>query len=124
MCIQGTAENDSSVIAAGANPDGSTHWQTDYRYFDQYNLKEIPVTHLYGRFDSATVAYKMARMNYDIHTGQVLGLPGKILAFLASLFAASLPITGFYIWWGRKKKKHRINRPMENLKVSLQLEKV
>jgi uncharacterized iron-regulated membrane protein len=44
-------------------------------------------------------------MNYDIHVGAVLGLPGKIIAFCASLIAASLPITGFYIWWGRRKKK-------------------
>jgi len=43
-------------------------------------------------------------MNYDMHTGAVLGLPGKIAAFFASLVAASLPITGFMIWWGRRKK--------------------
>ena len=43
-------------------------------------------------------------MNYDIHVGAVLGLPGKILAFFASLIAASLPVTGFVIWWGRRKK--------------------
>ena len=102
------AENDSITVAAGANPDAGTYWKTDYRYFDQYTLKEIPVTHVYGRYTTATIADKMARMNYDIHTGQVLGLPGKIMAFLASLIAASLPITGFYIWWGRKKKKKRL----------------
>jgi uncharacterized iron-regulated membrane protein len=45
------------------------------------------------------------RMNYDLHTGAVLGLTGKIFAFLISLLIASLPITGFYVWWGRKKKK-------------------
>jgi len=44
-------------------------------------------------------------MNYDIHTGAILGLPGKILAFFASLICASLPVTGFYIWYGRKYKK-------------------
>ena len=93
---------------AGANRDASTYWKTDYRYFDQYTLQEIPVTHLDGRYKDATIADKIVRMNYDIHTGQVLGLPGKILAFFASLIAASLPITGFYIWWGRKKKKKRV----------------
>jgi hypothetical protein len=25
--------------------------------------------------------------------------------FFASLIAASLPVTGFYIWWGGKNKK-------------------
>ncbi|MNE72299.1 hypothetical protein D3C80_1682250 [compost metagenome] len=59
---------------------------------------------MYGRFKNATVADKIQRMNYDIHVGAVLGLPGKILAFFASLIASSLPITGFMIWWGRRKK--------------------
>ena len=47
---------------------------------------------------------KMNDMNYDLHVGQVLGLPGKIIAFLASLICASLPITGFIIWWGKRNK--------------------
>jgi len=51
------------------------------------------------------VADKIVRMNYDIHVGAVLGLPGKFLAFFASLVAASMPVTGFCIWWGRRKKK-------------------
>ena len=34
-----------------------------------------------------------------------LDLAGKIFAFLISLLIASLPISGFYIWWGRNKKK-------------------
>ncbi|WP_233207986.1 PepSY domain-containing protein [Siphonobacter sp. BAB-5405] len=41
-------------------------------------------------------------MNYDIHVGSVLGFPGKVLAFLASLIGASLPVTGFLVWWNRK----------------------
>ncbi|MGN6343213.1 MAG: PepSY domain-containing protein [Ginsengibacter sp.] len=44
-------------------------------------------------------------MNYDVHVGTVLGLAGKVLAFFASLIAASLPVTGFYIWCGKKHKK-------------------
>ena len=99
------ASSNSSAILATINPDASTLWKTDYHYFNQYTLNEIPVNSFYGRYDQATVADKIARMNYDIHTGEVLGLPGKILAFLASLIAASLPITGFYIWWGKKHKK-------------------
>ena len=101
------ATNDSSVIVAGGNPDASTYWKIDYRYFDQYTFKELPVTHLYGRYETSSVADKIARMNYDVHTGQILGLPGKILAFFASLIAASLPVTGFYIWWGKKKKRKK-----------------
>lgn len=98
------AETDTSSLAANANPERGTYWKIDYRYFDQYTLKEKSVNHIFGRFDEAGFADKMARMNYDIHTGAILGLPGKIFAFLVSLLIASLPVTGFMIWFGRKKK--------------------
>ena len=47
---------------------------------------------------------RLVAMNYDIHVGSVLGLPGKILAFLASLVCASLPVTGFWMWRGRRHR--------------------
>jgi uncharacterized iron-regulated membrane protein len=50
---------------------------------------------LYQQFNAAD---QLRVANYDLHTGRFFGLPGKILYFLAALFAASLPVTGFYIW--------------------------
>lgn len=97
-------ESELSPIAANANMGEGTYWQTDYRYFDQYTLAEIDVNHIYGRFPKATTSDKLMRMNYDIHTGAILGLAGKIFAFLISLLIASLPISGFLIWWGKLKK--------------------
>ena len=47
---------------------------------------------------------KLGDLNYDLHTGQLLGLGGKIVAFLVSLLAASLPVTGTLLWWGRRHK--------------------
>ncbi|HEY6143982.1 MAG TPA: PepSY-associated TM helix domain-containing protein [Flavobacterium sp.] len=98
-------ENDSTAIAANANPDKETYWKMEYRYFDQYTLEEKEVKHIFGKYQNADTSDKLMRMNYDIHTGAVFGLAGKIFAFLISLLIASLPVTGFYIWWGRKKKK-------------------
>lgn len=97
-------DNAQSPIAANTNTDASTYWKTDYRYFDQYTLQELPAASIYGRIQDAGFADKLIRMNYDIHTGSILGIAGKILMFFASLIAASLPVTGFYIWWGRRKK--------------------
>lgn len=97
-------ETVASPIAANANMDEGTYWKIDYRYFDQYSLKEINVSHLWGRKKDDIIADNLMKMNYDIHTGAILGLPGKIFAFLTSLLIASLPITGFYIWWGRLRK--------------------
>lgn len=97
-------EDSLGTIAANANPDASTYWKTDYQYFDQYTLEEVSVNHIYGRFRDASVADKLLRMNYDIHVGGILGFPGKVFAFLVSLLIASLPVTGFLIWWGRRNK--------------------
>jgi uncharacterized iron-regulated membrane protein len=95
------------AIAANANPEEGTYWKIDYRYFDQNSLKEVSVDHIYGRFPGAKAADKLLRANYDVHTGAILGLPGKILAFIASLICASLPVTGVYIWWGRRSKEKK-----------------
>ncbi len=97
-------ETDSSSIAVNANFDKETYSKIDYRYFDQYSLKEIKVNHLWGRNKEDKIADSLMKMNYDIHTGGIFGLAGKVFAFLISLLIASLPITGFYIWWGRKNK--------------------
>jgi uncharacterized iron-regulated membrane protein len=111
----------ASPIEVSINPDDGTYWQTDYRYFDQYSLKELSVQHIYGKVKDASIADKAMRMNYDIHTGAVIGLPGKILAFFASLIVASLPITGFYIWLGRRRKERTKQREMETLPATVTL---
>jgi len=48
---------------------------------------------------------KLITANYDIHVGAILGIPGKILVFIASFICMLLPISGFLIWWGRTNKK-------------------
>lgn len=98
-------ETNMSPIAANANSNKGTYWKIDYRYFDQYSLKEMSVSHIWGRKTADKIADNLMKMNYDIHTGAILGLPGKIFAFLCSLLIASLPISGCYIWWGRNRKK-------------------
>lgn len=100
-------ETDRSPIHIAINPDADTYWKINYLYFDQYTLEEVSVDHIWDRFDNASAADKLMRMNYDVHTGAIFGLAGKALMFLASLIVASLPVTGFCIWWGRKNKKKR-----------------
>jgi uncharacterized iron-regulated membrane protein len=88
-----------------------TYYKVDYHYFDQRTLKELPVDSPYsGNHDNVTIANTLRRMNYDIHVGAIWGLPGKILAFCASLICASLPVTGMLVWWGRRNKKKPVSR--------------
>ena len=69
--------------------------------FDRSTAKLLRVT----TYKDKSGGEKFRFLNYDLHVGSILGFPGKVLAFFASLVSASLPITGFLIWWGRKNKK-------------------
>ncbi|MRX41344.1 PepSY domain-containing protein [Flavobacterium sp. LC2016-23] len=50
--------------------------------------------------------------NHDLHTGAFFGLAGKILWSVVSLIGASLPVTGFIIWWkkGKKSKGKKVKK--------------
>ena len=94
-----------------ANPGKETLYKTDFRYFDQYSGKEFQAAYVWGRYkDAHTIADNIKRMNYDLHTGAIFGLPGRIALFFAALVVTSLPITGFFFWWGKKKKAKRSRR--------------
>lgn len=54
----------------------------------------------------ATVKHeKIENTVWVLHMGNWMGQLGKLVTFLAGLIASSLPITGFYIWWNKRKKK-------------------
>lgn len=76
------------------------YYKSDSYSFDKYSGKLLNRT----AHEQKSAGMKMNNMNYDVHVGQILGLPGKIIAFLASLICASLPVTGFIIWLGKRKK--------------------
>ncbi|MFZ0597181.1 MAG: PepSY-associated TM helix domain-containing protein [Flavobacterium sp.] len=97
-------EKPADAIGAFVYKQKNTFYNMDRYSFDQQTLKEISIQSPFsGKYIEANIPDKIRRMNYDIHVGAVLGLTGKILAFLASLISASLPITGFIIWWGKQK---------------------
>ncbi|GAB3911053.1 PepSY-associated TM helix domain-containing protein [Mucilaginibacter boryungensis] len=79
------------------------YYRSDSYTFDQYSGKLLK-TELQQH---KSPGRKMNDANYDIHVGQIIGLPGKIIAFIVSLICASLPVTGFIVWFGKRKKKKR-----------------
>lgn len=76
------------------------YYNYDALQFDQYSGKLLYADNYSGKNRGEV----LTGMNYDIHVGAIAGLPGKILAFLASLVAASLPVTGVLLWWGKRHK--------------------
>ncbi|MDI1255556.1 MAG: PepSY-associated TM helix domain-containing protein [Flavobacterium sp.] len=61
-------------------------------------------------YNKKSFGLQLNEMNYGIHTGQILNLPGKIIAFTVSLIAAALPVSGFIIWYGRRKKSKKTQK--------------
>jgi uncharacterized iron-regulated membrane protein len=103
MFVLPAAKNGSILLRA--NPEKGTIYKLDFRYFDQYTGKEVPGAYVWGRHEDAQLmADFIRRMNYDIHTGAIFGLPGRIALFFVALIVASLPLTGFYFWLGKKRK--------------------
>ena len=49
-------------------------------------------------------------INFNIHSGKVLGMPGLIIVFLVTLFSAFLAVSGFIIWFNKKMKKNKKNK--------------
>jgi len=72
-------------------------------YFNPWN-GQLVKSELYADYNAYD---KVSRSNYNLHTGKIgpLGLFSKILYCIVALIAASLPITGFCIWMGKRKKK-------------------
>ncbi|MDF9797255.1 putative iron-regulated membrane protein [Catalinimonas alkaloidigena] len=83
-------------------------YNVDHHYHDRYSGKRITGHFEHGVYDQNSTFTTLNGLVYDIHFGNIFGFPGKMLVCLASLIAASLPVTGFIIWWNKKKKK--INR--------------
>lgn len=103
------AHQPTDPVEVAVNHRPGTYYNSDYYHYDQYSGRLMPAQGSWeGKFKDAKLADKIVRMNYDMHVGAVLGFAGKLLAFFASLIAASLPVTGFLIWRGRRKKK-RVN---------------
>ena len=97
-------DTDTSSILVELSTKEGVYYDTDYLFYDQYTLEEIETPSLYGKVSQAGFAEKVIRMYYDTHVGSIGGFPGKVIAFFISLISASLPVTGFLFWWGRKFK--------------------
>lgn len=98
-------ENDSTALLVEVSNSKGLYYNMDYLFFDQKTLQEIETPSIYGKYKNANFADKVIRMNYDIHIGAIGGIAGKIIAFFVSLICATLPVSGFLLWYGRNYKK-------------------
>lgn len=101
--------NAKASIYMMAYPNKGQFYNANFYYFDQHTSKRITDDALDSKkYEEVGFGGKLRKMNYDIHIGSILGFPGKVLAFFAAFIGASLPVTGFIVWynrkWGKKKK--------------------
>lgn len=54
-----------------------------------------------------TAADIFVQMQFPMHSGRILGLPGRILISLMGLVVAMLSVTGVYIWWKKRKARSK-----------------
>ena len=54
----------------------------------------------------------------ELHTGKLLGLPMKIVYFIAALIGGFLPISGYYMWW---KRRNAVKDAQKRLKETTDL---
>ncbi|MDR5590724.1 PepSY-associated TM helix domain-containing protein [Christiangramia sp. SM2212] len=99
-------EGDDHPVVTGAYPE-SLDYDHQANYYFHPQTAELLQEQTYA---SKSTGMKLQEMSYGIHTGQYFGLTGKIIAFILSLFVASLPISGFVIWWGRKNRMKHLTR--------------
>ena len=109
---------DSSSLYVEIGKSNDLHYNADYRFFDQYTLEEINTTSIYGKYKKADFPDLVIRATYDVHVGAIGGIYGKILAFIISLLSASLPVTGFLIWLGKRRKQKDSISSLKNQLVS------
>ena len=75
------------------------------RVVDQLYLDRVTGTELrLDRWKDLTPGYRARRSIYPWHFGTIWGFPSKLVAFLACLFGASFPLTGFLMY--RAGKQH------------------
>lgn len=63
-------------------------------FVDQYTGKVLAFTDLY-----ASPGYRAIRFNRALHTGDIFGMPSRIIVSLSSLALVVMVITGLVIWW-------------------------
>ena len=95
-----TAKTAKDPIIIKNYRDQNTHYAYLQDQYNQSNARHTSSTY----FTDLSAGAKVHEVTYDIHVGAIFGIPGKILVFLASLITASLPVSGFLIWKGRRKK--------------------
>jgi uncharacterized iron-regulated membrane protein len=54
---------------------------------------------------AGTVADIFVQAQFPIHSGRILGLPGRILISITGVVVAGLSVTGVFVWWRKRRAR-------------------
>ncbi|WP_425236391.1 PepSY-associated TM helix domain-containing protein [Ulvibacterium sp.] len=91
-----------AIHLAVIHPEQLVH-STDHYHFDQNTGALLQGNFQNGIHNRASVFTTLNGLVYDIHLGNIGHFWGRLFVSLTALVLASLPITGFIIWWGKRK---------------------
>ena len=93
------------TIGPGEASVSSAGWgnrrAADRYTFDRRTGHLLPAT----PYAQSSASAKARGWIFSLHVGSWAGLPGRILAFVAALLGASLPLTGYYLWLRRLRRQ-------------------
>ncbi len=100
ITIHFPSDDKKGVYLVDINPNHELISKSTAFFYDQRTASFLEKSSL----ETMSTGEQIRHQFYDVHIGKIFGLTGQIIVCLASLIVASLPVTGFIIWWNRKKK--------------------
>jgi len=96
-------KDSSGVYAVNVLPSGSSENKSDAYFIDQYSGAVL------GRlmFADKNLGQRIRSYVKPIHTGELFGMPTKILNFILALLTFSFPVTGVIMWLNRIRKREK-----------------
>ncbi len=77
------------------------------RAADQYTLDASGAITEVMPYEASPYSRKISGWIFTLHTGTFAGTLGRWIWLLAALVGASLPLTGYYLWWKRVRRKSK-----------------
>ena len=87
----------------GETPSSTQVRHTD-KGKDRSRKDEVKIT---WKDANASAPQSLKGWFYAFHTGSWGGITTKILYFLAALFGGILPLSGYYLWWKRTRRREK-----------------
>lgn len=96
-------KDSSGVYAVNVLTSGSSENKSDAYFIDQYSGAVLDRL----MFSDKNLGQRIRSYVKPIHTGELFGMPTKILNFILALLTFSFPVTGVIMWLNRIKKREK-----------------